>query len=127
MNHEIQELLDKAAKTIAKTGTKPGTRYPKSLKKIVISLRLDHNMSVKDITKHVGVSAYSAREWPKTTQNKKQFNKISVVQKQQNKAQINSKRKNYFRELELVNFNLKVVIVLINLLIFESVLFRLFY
>jgi len=120
MNHEIQELLDKAAKIIAKTGTKPGTRYPKSLKMIVISLRLDHNMSVKDITKQVGVSAYSAREWPKITQNKNKFNKISVVQKQDNKVQVNSRRKNYFREFELVNFNLKVLIMLTTLLIFES-------
>ena len=59
MNNEVEELIEKAKKIISRTGNKPGTKYPKSLKNIVISLRLDHNMSVKDVIKLVPVSSYA--------------------------------------------------------------------
>jgi hypothetical protein len=121
MNHEVQELINKAAKIIEKTGNKPGTRYPKNLKKMVTSLRLDHNMSVRDITKYVGVSSYSAREWPKNFQQKIQFNKISVTNNKDKKVQT----KIYFKELQSIIFNQRVLIVLITLLIFESIMIHL--
>jgi transposase-like protein len=125
MNHEVQELLKKAVKIVAKTGTKPGTRYPKALKKIVISLRLDHEMSVNDVIKHVGVSSYSAREWPKVIQQKNQFNKISIIKNPDNKTQTEVKSINYSEEFKKIIFNLKVLITLITLLIFESLVIHL--
>ena len=73
MNQEVQDLIEKATNIISKTGNRPGTRYPKELKKIIISLRLDHHMSVLEVTRRVGVSSYSAREWPKTAKRKSQF------------------------------------------------------
>ena len=121
MNHEVQKLLEKANKIVSKTGTKPGTRYPKSLKKIVISLRLDHDMSVRDITRKVGVSSYSARQWPKTIKSKPEFNKVSLSRKIETLVNDKPTLQNYSLILESINFNLKVLIVLITLLIFEAI------
>jgi hypothetical protein len=84
MNHEIQILVDKANKIMNKTGNKPGTRYPETLKKIVISMRLDHNMSVREIMKHVGVSSYSARVWAIDFKKQNVFREL-VVKEHQNK------------------------------------------
>ena len=53
MNIEVVELLAKANKIISVTGNGPGTKYPKSLKKIVVSLAKDHNISSKEIIKHI--------------------------------------------------------------------------
>lgn len=125
MNHEVQDLLSKANIIINKTGNKPGTRYPSTLKKIVTSLRLDHNMSVKDITKYIGVSTYSAREWPKSVQKKNQFNKISIVKKPEEKTHVEVNKINYSKELITISLNLKILIVLITLLIFELLILHL--
>ena len=122
MNHEVQDLIEKATKIISKTGNRPGTKYPKALKKIVISLRLDHNMSVKDISQKIGVSSYSAREWPKMAKRKTQFNKVSIVNDSKRKMYSKPKLNNNFNTLESISFNLKVLVVLITLLIFQSLI-----
>ncbi len=127
MNHEAQELIEKAHKIISRTGTKPGTRYPKSLKNIVISLRLDHDMSVRDITREVGVSTYSAREWPKASQKKVQFNKVLVSNKAEKEVQIKSEFQNHSYYLKSIELSLKVLIVLTTLLIFEPILIHLIF
>jgi DNA-binding transcriptional regulator YiaG len=125
MNHETQELIEKAKKITLRTGTKKGTKYPKVLKKIVISLRLDHNLSVKEIAEYVGVSSYSAREWPKRFQNKNQFNRLSIV-KDQNTIKLPKENfRNSSKEFKLMVFNQRVLIVLTALLIFESLAFHL--
>lgn len=126
MNQEIQELLNKAAKIMAKTGNKPGTRYPMVLKKIVISLRLDQNLSINEVIKHVGASTYSAREWPKTFQRKNQFNKILIAQSSAKQIRAKEKPRHYFKKLNPIIFNQRVLLALITLLIFESLLFHLF-
>ena len=125
MNHEIKDLIEKAINIISRTGNRPGTRYPKELKKIVISLRNDHHMSVLEVTRRIGVSSYSARQWPKTAQNKTQFQKVSIVKNPKRKINSKSKRINNLNVLESISFNLKVLIVLITLLIFQSLIIHL--
>ena len=125
MNHEKQDLINKALNIIDKTGTKPGTRYPSELKSIVIALRLDHQMSVRDVTKYVGVSTYSAREWPKDFNLRNNFSKLLITKPKSEKIKLKSKNKSYSNQLDLIIFNLKVLIMLITLLIFESITFHL--
>ena len=125
MNIEVVELIAKANKIIAVTGSGVGAKYPKSLKNIVVSLRLDHGVSIKELIKHIPVSAYSAREWPRQSNNKRNFNKVSVTENNSVNKKIEEVA-NYKKELALVNFNLKILIVLLTLLIFELLAFHLF-
>jgi hypothetical protein len=125
MNHETQELIEKAQKIISRTGNKRGTKYPKSLRKIVISLRLDHNLSVKEVTKHVGVSTYSAREWPKSFLNRGKFNQLSIIKNNENLNLPDQKNHDYSEEIKQIIFSQRVLIVLTALLIFESLAFHL--
>ena len=125
MNHETQELIEKAKKITLRTGTKKGTKYPKILKKIVITLRLEHNLSVKEVSELVGVSSYSAREWPKRFENKNQFTKLAIVKDQSNLKVPKEKNRDYSYEFKLIIFNQRALIVLIALLIFESLAFHL--
>ncbi|MDA9189652.1 hypothetical protein N9O57_01590 [bacterium] len=127
MNNEVQELVEKAVKIVSKTGNKAGTRYPLALKKIVISLRLDHGMSVRDIMKNVGVSSYSAREWPKPAQAKKKFNRVQVSNKSKSEANLTFLQREKFQKLKSIDFNLKVLIALIILLIFELIIIHLIF
>jgi hypothetical protein len=125
MNIEVEELIEKAKKIISRTGNKPGTKYPNSLKKIVISLRVDHAMSVKDVIKFVPVSSYSAREWPKQSIQKESFNKVIVqadTPLKKSKKKIIPRKKQF----EIIIFNQKILIVLTALWIFESLAFHLF-
>lgn len=125
MNQEVQDLIEKATNIISKTGNRPGTRYPKELKKIIISLRLDHHMSVLEVTRRVGVSSYSAREWPKTTKRKTQFKKISISKNPQINTYQKKKINNDSNVLKSISFNLKVLIVLTTLLIFRPLIIHL--
>lgn len=127
MNHEVQELIEKAVKIVSKKDKGPGSRYPKTLKKIVISLRLDHNMSVRDIMKYVGISSYSAREWAKAAQKKQQFNKVSVLDKPKVNLEPKYNHKSYSQELKSINFNLKALIALTILLLFEEIVIHLIF
>lgn len=76
MQEDIQALIDKANSIVNKTGHGVGTRYPKKLKDIVSTLVNDHNFSIKEIITAIPISQYSAREWPKQSQNP--FKKITV-------------------------------------------------
>lgn len=76
MQDDTQALIDKANSIVKKTGHGPGARYPQKLKDIVSTLVNDHNFSVKQIITTIPISQYSAREWPKKSQN--QFKKITV-------------------------------------------------
>ena len=125
MNIEVVELIAKANKIVATTGSGAGTKYPKSLKNIVISLRLDHGISIKELIKHIPVSSYSAREWPRQSIAKKDFNKVILTNEKQTVEPV-KKITNYNKELTFINFNLKILIILIILLIFELLLLRLF-
>ena len=125
MNHEVQDLIEKANKIISVAGNKPGTRYPISFKKIVISLRLDHKLSVNDVVKCVGVSTYSAREWPKSIISKNRFNKLTVIKNQNEKILQKEKTSSYYSGFKLIIFQQKILIALITLLIFESLIFHL--
>ena len=124
MNNEIEELLTQANKIISRTGNKSGTKYPPSLKKIITSLRIDHGMSVKEIVNVIPISTYSAREWPKATQNKIHFNKVLVSKKTDKEVQVKSQSQNYY-DLKSIELSLKVLIVLIILLIFELIIIHL--
>ena len=126
MNHEIQILVDKANKIMNKTGNKPGTRYPETLKRIVISMRLDHNLSVREIMKHVGVSSYSARVWAMDFKKQNVFRELVVKEHQNKKSTTEVKMKKHVNELKSIEFSLKILIMLITLLIFESLAFHLF-
>lgn len=128
MNIEVVELIAKANKIVATTGSGAGTKYPKSLKNIVISLRLDHGISIKELIKHIPVSSYSAREWPRQSIAKKDFNKVILTNEKQRVEPVEPVKKitNYNKELTFINFNLKILIILIILLIFELLLLRLF-
>ena len=64
MNEEINQLVQKANNILLKTGKGPGSRYPKELKEIITTLRMDYNLTVKQVTGLIPVSSYSAREWP---------------------------------------------------------------
>ena len=102
MNQEIQMLVEKANKIMKKTGNKPGTRYPQELKNIVISMRLDYKMTVRDIMKYINVSSYSAREWPKEFEKKNDFRQVTV---KENKNQVfETKIKNATIKPELLEF-----------------------
>ena len=125
MNNEMKILVNKAKQIINKTGNRPGTRYPQSLKKIVISMRHDHNMSVREIMKYVAISSYSAREWPKASKDKNVFHKISIADEINKKNTTKIRIIDYSNEFKLIIFNLKVLIVLIILLIFQSLLIHL--
>ena len=76
MQEEVQALIDKANSIVHKTGHGPGVRYPKKLKDIVVSLALDHGLTINQIIKEIPISQYSAREWPKQARAK--FKKITV-------------------------------------------------
>ena len=125
MNIEVVELIEKANKIISATGSGAGVKYPKSLKQIVVTLRLDHNISIQELIKHIPISKYSAREWPKQSIQNPPFNKV-IVKKDPSKVlrKENTKRNN---KLEKIMFNQKVLIVLTILLIFESLASRLFF
>ncbi|PIK13967.1 hypothetical protein [Halobacteriovorax sp. JY17] len=125
MNIEVIELIAKANKILAVTGHGSGKKYPKTLKDIVISLRLDHKIPVKEIVKHIPISGYAAREWPRLSKEKKSFTKIVV---QENSPKINRKkapRKEKY--LDQIVFNQNLLITLIILQLFESLIFHLFY
>lgn len=125
MNIEVVELIAKANKIMSVTGSGPGKRYPKSLKNIVISLIVDHGFSIKEVMKHIPISSYSAREWPRQYISKKKFNKVTLTEKiTEEKSE--KKASNYKDELALINFNLKTLIVLLTLLIFELLALHLF-
>jgi hypothetical protein len=124
MNIEVVELIQKANKIISATGKSSGTKYPKSLKKIVVSLRNEHNISIRDLIKHIPISAYSAREWPRKHIEKSSFNKVSVKDAQ---LKVNVKKiPKHMKQFELIIFNQRLLIVLITLLIFQSLAFHLF-
>ncbi len=126
MNNEVEELVEKAQKILSRTGNKPGTRYPNSLKRIVISLRVDHQISIKEVVKLVPISVYSAREWPRKSIESKFFNKV-VVQHDAH-VKISKKINTYYKiELDLIIFNQRALLVLITLLIFESLASHLFH
>lgn len=127
MNNEVQELVEKAVKIVTRTGNGAGTRYPVALKKIVISLRLDHGMSVREIMKNVGVSSYSAREWPNAAQAKKQFNRVQVSDEPKSEPHLDFFHREKSQKLKSIDFNLKVLIALTVLLIFELIIIRLIF
>ena len=120
MNHEIQNLIVEANSIIDQTGRGTGIRYPQSLKDIISILRNKHELSAREIKDHTGISTYSAREWPKIKEKKtkKVFNKINISQGFAPPKKVNSQNVNYYNELNLIIFNLKVLINLIVLLIF---------
>ena len=124
MNIEVVELIAKANKIISTTGRGAGTKYPKALKKIVVSLRVDHDISIKELIKHIPISAYSAREWPRQSIEKKNFNKVIVKE-----ATPKIKRKKYKKkmsQLDIIIFNQRILIILITLLLFWPLAFHLF-
>ena len=125
MNIEVVELIAKANKIMSVTGKGAGTKYPKSLKKIVVALRVDHGISIKELIKHIPVSSYSAREWPRKTFEKQSFNKI-IVKEEKPKA-IKKKAIKQKRKIEIVISNQRVLIALTCLLIFDSLASHLFY
>jgi len=125
MNIEVVELIAKANKIISITGNGAGAKYPKSLKKIVVSLRLDHNLSIKELIKHIPVSSYSAREWPRQSIEKQTFNKVTIKKPQPKFTKKNTRRGN--KQIDIIIFNQRVLQVLITLLLFESLAFHLFY
>lgn len=118
MNHEIKNLVNKANEIINRTGRGPGIRYPQSLKNIIISLRNEHKLSAKKDTELTGISVYSVREWLKLKKNKSVFKKIKIKRQYLKKEATHSQINDYYKELNLINFNLKVLISLIALLIF---------
>jgi hypothetical protein len=121
MNEEVKSLIEKANKIISKTGNKPGTKYPKSLKEIVITLRNEYHLSVQEVTKYIAISEFSAREWPRAK--KSSFNKISLNNVKTPK--IVSPANNYKNEVKEVISSLKGLKVLISFLIFQSLIFHL--
>lgn len=130
MNIEVVELIAKANQIISVTGNGAGTKYPKSLKKIVVSLVKDHNISAKEIIKHIPISSYSVREWPRQYINKKGFNKV-IINEDQPKI---SKKKTITKavrlkntKMDLIILNQRILIMLITLLIFQFLAFHLFY
>lgn len=119
MNIEVVELIAKANKIISATGNGVGTKYPKSLKNIVVALRLEHNISIKELVKHIPISVYSAREWPKQFGEQQSFKKVIVNESSPKKAEGKvSKRKN---QMDTIILSLKILIALITLLIFELI------
>jgi hypothetical protein len=122
MNIEVVELIQKANKIISTTGKSSGTKYPKSLKKIVVSLRNDHNISIRELIKHIPISSYSARQWPKQSIENNSFNKIIV----KDESQKSKKRSKHKRKTEIIIFNQRILIALTTLLIFESLALHLF-
>lgn len=125
MNIEVVELIAKANKIISVTGNGAGAKYPKSLKKIIVSLRVDHKLSVKEIVKHIPVSSYSAREWPRQFLEKQTFNKVTIQEVKPERVKKRIPKRN--KQMDLIIFNQRVLLVLITLLIFEPLAFRLFY
>jgi transposase-like protein len=125
MNIEVVELIAKANKIISVTGNGAGAKYPKSLKKIIVSLRVDHKLSVKEIVKHIPVSSYSAREWPRQFLEKQTFNKVTIQETKPERVKKRIPKRN--KQMDLIIFNQRVLLVLITLLIFEPLAFRLFY
>jgi hypothetical protein len=125
MNIEVVELIAKANKIISVTGNGAGAKYPKSLKKIIVSLRVDHKLSLKEIIKHIPVSSYSAREWPRQFLEKQTFNKVTIQEVKPERVKKRIPKRN--KQMDLIIFNQRVLLVLITLLIFEPLAFRLFY
>ena len=130
MNIEVVELIEKANKIISVTGNGAGTKYPKSLKKIVISLVKDHNLSAKEIIKHIPISSYSVREWPRQSINKKGFNKVVINEdhpKISKKKTLTKAVRTKKKQIDLIILNQRILIMLITLLIFQLLAFHLFY
>jgi hypothetical protein len=119
MNHEAQDLIEKANRIIQRTGSGPGVKYPSSLKKIISSLRNDHKLSIKEVITSIPISAFSAREWPRKSSINK-FNEVKVKNSATKKVTY-KKRK----EFDAVIFNQRVLIILIIALIFQPLIVRL--
>lgn len=108
MQDDAQALIDKANSIVKKTGHGPGTRYPKKLKDIVSTLVNDYNFSVKQIITTIPVSQYSAREWPKRSQN--QFKKITVKKAEDTPARKKVVVKKYTVEFQFIFLSLQALL-----------------
>ena len=130
MNIQIVELIQEANKIISVTGSGPGTKYPKSLKTIVVELIVDHKVPAKELIKHIPISEFSARQWPKKIEQEKSFNKVLVSQSDKKATERSTKKvtvdKKIFHELSLINFNLNVLITLQVVLLLELLVLHLF-
>lgn len=122
MDQEIQELIDRANFILLKP--KKGRQFPEELKNIVAELRNKYNLSVKEISSQIPISAHSARMWPR--RKAQAFNKIIIKNKEKTLTR-SVTSKNYSMEIEKIILNLKVSKVLIALLIFESIVFHLIF
>ena len=123
MNDNVEHLILRAGKLTSTIKRGPGTRYPQELKDIVTKLRVDYKFSVAKICKHVEISSYSAREWPK--KNKSSFNKILVTPFTKAKP-IPPKivKKESSKDMAII-FNQVILAVLLTLLLFEKIFYHL--
>lgn len=126
MNHEVQELINKANQIIQNSGSGAGAKYPKSLKQIVITLRNDYKMSIKEVIGLIPISSYSAREWPRLSVENKGFNQVKIERSYSKKSL--PKKRTYKKndDLNLIIFNQRVLIVLTTVLIFQPLVAQLF-
>jgi hypothetical protein len=126
MKYEVQELIEKANQITKKSGSGPGVKYPNSLKKIIISLRNEHDLSIKDVVRAIPISAFSAREWPRqATQNN--FTEVKIKKNTSiSKPIVTRKHYKNSKEINAVLFNQKILIILITLLIFQPLVLHLF-